>query len=437
MAIEALPSPTPASVVAEACTQVGEIADLLWSARTDEDLVATLEELERLRCLVAAIEAPVLVELDARQVPKKRLGWASSADWFTHLAGLRRGQGKRAIDRAHHLAGDRAATLEALRAGRISPEQSDVVCDAVDDLPGSPGLRADAEQVLIDEATRLNASELATAGRHVVEVVDPDRVERDLERQLDRTERAAHLDRDLSVTDDGAGGVRIRGRGSAEDGAVLRAALLPLTTPQPALDPETGADLTDPRDHGARMWDALIGLAQHALTTDLPPETHGARPRVAVTVDLDTLRDQAAHTASTDDGTELPPAALRRMACDSDLIPVALGSHGEILDVGRLVRLVTSPLWRALVCRDQHCTFPACTRPPVMCHAHHIVAWAHGGPTALHNLTLLCGHHHRLIHDTPWQVRLNPVDHRPEFRPPPKARSPVPVDWIRSRRRRE
>ena len=58
-----------------------------------------------------------------------------------------------------------------------------------------------------------------------------------------------------------------------------------------------------------------------------------------------------------------------------------------------------------------------------MCHAHHIIHWAAGGETKLENLVLLCGQHHRVIHHTPWQVRINPDDGRPEFLPPPKTRT--------------
>lgn len=58
-------------------------------------------------------------------------------------------------------------------------------------------------------------------------VVDRDAEDRRLERALAREERGAHLTRFLSIAHDGAGGVRIKGRGSAEDGAVLKAALLP------------------------------------------------------------------------------------------------------------------------------------------------------------------------------------------------------------------
>ena len=126
---------------------------------------------------------------------------------------------------------------------------------------------------------------------------------------------------------------------------------------------------------------------------------------------------------------------MRRLACDADLIPVALATDGQVLDVGRTNRLVTPALWTALVCRDRHCAFPGCTRPPVMCHAHHIIHWADGGRTALVNLVMLCGQHHRTIHDTPWRVRLNHSDGRPEFKPPPTRG--LAQGWIRNRPRRE
>ena len=35
----------------------------------------------------------------------------------------------------------------------------------------------------------------------------------------------------------------------------------------------------------------------------------------------------------------------------------------------------------------------------VASHPHHIEHWADGGRTKLENLVLLCGHHHRLLHE--------------------------------------
>ncbi len=179
------------------------------------------------------------------------------------------------------------------------------------------------------------------------------------------------------------------------------------------------------------MWDALVATAQHALDTDLPPDCHGAPTRLTVTTTLESLRQGLAPDAVS----ELSVATLRRLACDAEVIPAVLGTHSEPLDVGRTKRLVTAAIWTALVVRDQHCAFPGCDRPPLMCHAHHITHWANGGETNLSNLVLVCGHHHRTLHHTPWEVRINSHDHRPEFKPPPKPG--VEQRWIRHRPRRE
>ena len=312
-------------------------------------------------------------------------------------------------------------------------------------------------------------------GKKIAAVVDPDGEERRQQQRLDRDERAAHHRRFLSITDDGAGGAWVKGRGTAEDAAILKAALLPQTKPTPA-----AGDPQHPQDRPSSSWRPIRGTTAPACgtpssppaSTPWPPTCHRSAtapdPRLAVTTDLESLRSGLAeridwtHLGETDptstdptgtdptgtlldgyrcpggtteDGTHLSPAAVRRLACDADLIPVALGGRGQVLDVGRTNRLVTTAIWTALVCRDQHCAFPGCTRPPVMCHAHHIIHWADGGTTALANLVLLCGHHHRTIHHTPWQVRTNPADGRPEFRPPPKHGAQQ--DWIRSRPRRE
>ena len=154
---------------------------------------------------------------------------------------------------------------------------------------------------------------------------------------------------------------------------------------------------------------------------------------MVVTTDLDTLTGALAERGRTEDGMELAPSAVRRLACDAEIVPAVLGSGGQVLDVGRTHRLVTAALWTALVLRDHHCAFPGCSRPPVMCHAHHIRPWAEGGPTSLDNLVLLCGHHHRLIHSSRWRVRISVEDQRPEFLPPTKG-DPARArpEWLRS-----
>ena len=101
--------------------------------------------------------------------------------------------------------------------------------------PHQPHVRELAEKQLLDEAGRLHATDLTKAARHLIHVVDPDGAERKAERDLERQDRAAHLGRYLAITEDGAGGVRLKGRGTVEDAARIKAALLPLTKPAPAV----------------------------------------------------------------------------------------------------------------------------------------------------------------------------------------------------------
>ncbi len=63
----------------------------------------------------------------------------------------------------------------------MSPGQADIIVGAVDALPSGELVRARGEKVLVTEAGRLDASDLARAGRHLVHVVDPDGTDRRLE----------------------------------------------------------------------------------------------------------------------------------------------------------------------------------------------------------------------------------------------------------------
>ncbi len=408
---EHAPAAGPAGVLAGLLGVVRDLDQTLWSARPEGELVEVVAVVQQLSAALAAVEAGAVAEADVRDLAKQRLCYGSTADWVTHVGGLRRGEGKQRLARAKALTGPLSGTRAALVAGTCSPGQADVIIAAVADLPPGEWVRRRGEKVMLRHATGLDACDLAKAGRHLVEVVDPDAADRRLEAALAREERAAHLGRTLSITPDRAGGVRIRGRGSAEDGAVLKAALLPLTRPQPPDTSTTGSDVDvdeatgepctgvrDPRDHGTRLWDALVSTAQHALDTRRVPDSHAVGARLVVTFDHQTLQDdlQARGIATTADGLDLPADVLRRLACDAEIVPAVYGTRGEVLDVGRTRRLVTPALWTALVIRDRHCTFPACTRPPVMCHAHHLHHWADGGDTSLDNLALLCGHHHRI-----------------------------------------
>jgi hypothetical protein len=437
-----LPATTPSGVLAAAREMVGSLGDVLWAAVSPDELLDASVELERLRSSLAAVQARVAVEIEATEAAKKT-GWVSPGDYLTAVAGGRHGHGGRLLRTARSLCAERSATLDALQAGKVSPEQAEVVTQAVGKLPQDPELRDRAEAALLAEADRLPASDLAKAGRHLLEVLDPDGVARAEERALDRMERSAHTGRFLSIVGDGLGGVRVSGRGSAEDAEIIKTTLHALAAPQPAAvgapDCDGEGAGRDPRDHGARCWDALVDACLRLQSAEgLLPDDHGARPRMTVTVGLETLVEGIG-TATLGTGEQLSATAVRRLACDAEVIPAVLGSRGEVLDVGRAQRLVTAAIWKALVLRDEHCRFPGCRRLPIACDAHHLVPWSEGGATSLDNLVLLCRAHHTLLHTTPWQVRLDPVDRRPVFRPP-DARAPDGTTsgrWIRDPRSRD
>jgi len=91
------------------------------------------------------------------------------------------------------------------------------------------------------------------------------------------------------------------------------------------------------------------------------------------------------------------PFTARRLSCDSTLQSMLQDFRGNVLDVGRRSRTISAALRRALMVRDQGCTFPGCCEARFV-DAHHVQHWCEGGKTSLDNLVLLCRHHHRLLH---------------------------------------
>ena len=73
------------------------------------------------------------------------------------------------------------------------------------------------------------------------------------------------------------------------------------------------------------------------------------------------------------------------------------------MSIGRRSRSIPPAIRRALLLRDRGCAFPSCTHNRFL-HGHHIQHWLHGGETSLDNLSLLCSHHHHLVHEGGWSV---------------------------------
>ncbi len=195
---------------------------------------------------------------------------------------------------------------------------------------------------------------------------------------------------------------------------------------------EQNAAELDLRSRPQKLLDGLVGACKVALASGTLPAAGGLRPQVMVTIDYRDLLSRLLtaspltasggctepdQTGSMLFGGPINATTIRKLACDADIIPVVLGGEGRILDIGRASRVFPPHIRKAIMARDQGCAFPGCTIPAPWCEAHHISYWSQGGTTGTGNGTLLCSHHHHLIHKEQWTIHVR--DGIPWFIPPP------------------
>ncbi len=142
----------------------------------------------------------------------------------------------------------------------------------------------------------------------------------------------------------------------------------------------------------AQQADALVTMARGYLSGGSEGSASAADAyQVVVHVD-------GAALTGGEGRSDLAVESVKRLSCDGSVVPMVDGANGEPLNVGRKQRTVPAALKRALWARDGGCTFPGCTHRRFV-DAHHIRHWADGGETSLANTMLLCGGHHRLVHE--------------------------------------
>jgi hypothetical protein len=208
------------------------------------------------------------------------------------------------------------------------------------------------------------------------------------------------------VYQDADGMVVVRGRLTPEQGAVLMQALaaardMLYQQSRGIQDVPAGTSPTPSTEQ--ERADALTLLAETALHHGIDPGTVGERYQVVVHVDAAVLADSAAPGQSVlEGGTHVSPETQRRLACDATHVVMRHEEHGRVVEVGARTRTIPPALRRALEHRDGGCRFPGCGVR--FGQGHHIRHWAHGGPTTLSNLTILCRRHHRAVHEEGFRV---------------------------------
>src|SRR5579875_3120453 len=233
--------------------------------------------------------------------------------------------------------------------------------------------------------------------------------------------------------------VVIRARLSPEDGAVVLAAIeaagresgpagadVCAQTPPPVAGGAAGeGGPGDAGDVSAETWggrevfydgpidagepkaaDGLVEACRRALGAG-GDGAGGGRPPVGVLVHVDqaVLADPGSGGCCHVEGVGAIAAhTARRLACDAAVATLLYRPDGGVEPTGG-TRAVPASMRRAMLARDRHCRFPGCSTRRHL-HAHHVVHWASGGPTALSNLVTLCGAHHRFVHEGGWRLSL-------------------------------
>jgi len=166
-----------------------------------------------------------------------------------------------------------------------------------------------------------------------------------------------------------------------------------------------------------RRADALVAMASQSLESLKPKGNSADHFQVVVHVDKQVLSGEQ-HAKSTgvpdcyiEKQAALPVEVARRLSCTCNIVTAHTNTQPEtlqpnahqpqrtdVLNIGRSTRAISTSLRRALAIRDGQCMFPGCDCNQHL-DAHHIVHWANGGETSLHNLMEICHYHHVLLHE--------------------------------------
>ena len=345
---------------------------------------ATLEQLQgwlqctfRVENRIAGFRAQVLAELTRRE------GVHITEDNLRDKGLRPRGKARSEVETAVELE-ELPRTSEGMRDGEIPYENARILAKA------SQEGEIDETELVGKARTQSPDKFAGTVRKHQQQRSEDDGMSR-LERQ--RSQRFAKI-----RTDNTDGMTVLYGRFDPITGALLETAL------SQKMDELWREE--DPRARcspGQRMADALAGLVTREETGEDGKPPRG--PRLLLIADYDVVSREL-RNGRLGDGTPIPVAKIRDLACQSDILPAIFRGVSQPLDLGRS-RRAASPAQRvALVARDKACV--GCGATANWCQAHHIIPWAVQGNTDIDDMCLLCSRCHHKVHDDRWQVRRKP-----------------------------
>ncbi|MGY1718152.1 DUF222 domain-containing protein [Blastococcus sp. SYSU DS0552] len=381
--------------MSELRSALDELAAVDLGELSDDALLELVGELSTTANRVAAALTTAVRAADRRDA-YRRDGAVSMKAWLRGSCRMAPEQATATVSTGRRLE-QLPETAAAFAAGAISAAHARVITKAM--TPGRIAKAAEigidlgeTDGILADLARATAPHETARGVKEWVAGVDPDGTLDDAADVRRRFTMASGLD----------GRVHLRGELDAAGGEYLHTALGALMNG----DRPAG----DLRSHAERQADALVVLARGALDGGSLPDVRGERPHVRVTIDWFALCAErgAPGVAGGSLGWAGPinPETARRLACDASVARIITGPDGLPLDVGRRPLRRAPPSVRA-VGGGGVLPFAGCDAPPEL-NVHHVVHWAHGGPTSCDNGALLCERHHTSCHEGGFTIRRDP-----------------------------
>ena len=310
------------------------------SAASDEQRLGWVDEIRDLGRRVTALTSVLVAEADeagsAMRARHTRLeDWMARSGQETPREASGLVWAARGLER-------RPAVRDAAAAGRISVGQATAIGEALDGLPTSLDRSqcAQAEQLILGEAQHAPAEKLRTMTEQILRQVAPDHLDTPEERsaKLEARDVRARSRRKLWFGPETDGSIEFAGSLPVVAGRRLQDMVQAVADRRYRSTKDTRNRLALQESPQQRAADALVEILNaaeavdsgQAITTSLP----ASAAQLQVLIPYQDLLDRAAGSGLLADGTPLSAGELRILACDADLIPVVLGSEGQVLDLG-------------------------------------------------------------------------------------------------------
>ena len=325
-------------------------------------------------------------------------GALSAVAWVRERCNLSGGAAAERVNVARQLE-TLPQTEKAFARGDIGYQHAALIARAAENVGSAP--------VQQEEHHLLRAAQTMDPGRFAA-------VAKGFEHRVDAAAALAEANhayerRYFHISEPRNGMVRLDGILDLEGGATLKTALDALLPP-PAND--------DVRTPGQRRADALVELGRRPLDGSKLGSVRGQRPHLVITASAETLAGlPGAPPAEMAGVGPIPIETAQRHACDPTVSWLLGQAELESETSSHAHRQIPPATRRALVARDRDCVFNGCHRPASWCDGHHLVWWTRGGKTVLPNLALVCGRHHRMLHEAGWTLERT-KDGRWKTKPP-------------------